>query len=216
MLRSVCVSILLVALTACATPVRLGPDSDPKVARELLSLAAVGGPVRMEINGLVRASDSTLLQPRLAQQAARGVPNLNVRFTEAPGAPGSAMLLLLFDPPADLQLKLYVLRPRCRPRCRVPSRCGWWPSSATAVPSSPMLRDRPAGRRQPMSTGWSGGRSVRCSPTTIPRPTASGTSSDSSRAEAEALRPGTLSPRPLAYRRYVPIDFRQATGYNRQ
>lgn len=105
MLRSVCVSILLLALTACTTPARLGPDSDPRVARELLSLAAADGPVRMEVNGVVRASDSTLLQPRLAQQAARGVPNLTVRFTEAPGAPGSAMLLLLFDPPADLQLK---------------------------------------------------------------------------------------------------------------
>ena len=105
MLRSVCVSILLVALTACATPVRLGPDSDPRVARELLSLAAADGPVRLEINGVVRASDSTLPQPRLAQRAARGVPNLTVRFSEAPGAPGSAMLLLLFDPPADVQLK---------------------------------------------------------------------------------------------------------------
>ena len=99
-------SLLLMALAACSsTSVRLGPDSDPRVARQLLATAAQTGPVRMEINGVVRASDSTLLQPRLAEQAARGVPNLNVRFTGAPGAPGSAMLLLLFDPPAELDLK---------------------------------------------------------------------------------------------------------------
>ena len=82
----------------------LGPDSDPRVARQLLATAAQTGPVRMEINGVVRASDSTLLQPRLAEQAARGVPNLSVRFTNMPVAPGSAMLLLLFDPPAELDL----------------------------------------------------------------------------------------------------------------
>ena len=113
-------SLLLLALAACSsTSVRLGPDSDPRVARQLLVTAAQTGPVRMEINGVVRASDSTLLQPRLAEQAARGVPNLSVRFTDTPGAPGSAMLLLLFDPSAALDLKRVcatynaVVRPAC-------------------------------------------------------------------------------------------------------
>lgn len=99
-------SLLLLALAACSSvPVQLGSDSDPHVARELLVGAAETGPVRMEINGVVRARDSTVLQPRMAEQAARGVQNLRVRFTEAPGAPGSAVLLLLFDPPAGLDLK---------------------------------------------------------------------------------------------------------------
>ena len=118
-------SLLLLALAACSSiPVQLGPDSDPRVARQLLATAAETGPVRMEINGVVRASDSTLLQPRLAEQAARGVANLSVRFTGTPGAPGSAMLLLLFDPPAELDLK------------RV---CGTAPLPA-AVPSPEPLR----------------------------------------------------------------------------
>lgn len=98
--------LLLLGLGACSsTPVRLGPDSDPRVARQLLVTAAEAGPVRLEINGVVRASDTTLLQPRLAEQAARGVRNMRVKFTDAPGAPGSAMLVLLFDPPAGLDLQ---------------------------------------------------------------------------------------------------------------
>ena len=117
-------SLLLLALAACSTvPVQLGPDSDPRVARQLLVGAAETGPVRMEINGVVRASDSTVLQPRMAEQAARGVQNLRVRFTEAPGAPGSAMLLLLFDPPAELDLK------------RV---CATWPLPASVSSAEPL------------------------------------------------------------------------------
>lgn len=106
MSRFASASLLLLVLAACSTvPVQLGLDSDPRAARQLLVGAAESGPVRMEINGVVRASDSTVLQPRIAEQAARGVQNLRVRFTETAGAPGSAMLLLLFDAPAGLDLK---------------------------------------------------------------------------------------------------------------
>jgi hypothetical protein len=97
--------VLLAAVAGCATPIRVGPDSDPRAARELLASAAAGGPVRLEVNGMVRAADTTVRSPRLAEQAARGVRGLNVRFAPEPGSAGSARLLLLFDPPAEPDIR---------------------------------------------------------------------------------------------------------------
>jgi hypothetical protein len=96
------VSLLAVlAVSACAAPtVRLGPDADPRAARRLLEEAAATGPVRLEVNGPPRAADGALTVPEIAEQAARGVRGLAVRFADVPGtAAGSARLLLLFDPP---------------------------------------------------------------------------------------------------------------------
>ena len=124
-MRGALLTIMALALGACtAGPARLGPDSDPRAARQLLATVAQEGPVRLETNGLVRASDTTLRAARLAEQAARGVRNLRVTFTEAPTGAGSAWLLLLFDPPENLD----VLRV-----------CGTSPLPA-AVPSTEPLR----------------------------------------------------------------------------
>ena len=104
-MRGALLTIMVLALAACgAGTARLGLDSDPRVARQLLATAAQAGPVRLEINGIVRASDTTLRAPRLAEQAARGVRNLAVTFTDGPGAVGSARLLLLFDPPEEMDM----------------------------------------------------------------------------------------------------------------
>jgi hypothetical protein len=109
-------SILLLALASCsAQPPRVGPDSDPRAARELLATAAAAGPVRLEVNGIVRASDTTLRQPRIAEQAARGVRNMTVRFTGEPDGAGSARLLLLFDPPAAIDVETVCTAPSLPP-----------------------------------------------------------------------------------------------------
>jgi hypothetical protein len=105
MVRGALLMIIGLALTACTGgTAQLGPDSDPRAARQLLETAAQSGPVRLESNGLVRASDTTLRAQRLAEQAARGVRNVSVTFTDGPAAVGSARLLLLFDPPKDLNV----------------------------------------------------------------------------------------------------------------
>ena len=105
MVRGALGLIVLLALAGCSTtPVRLGPDSDPRAARQLLATSASEGPVRLEANGIVRASDTAVRGPRMAEQAARGVRGLTVRFTTEPGQPGSARLLLLFDPPDDVNV----------------------------------------------------------------------------------------------------------------
>ena len=98
--------VVLLALAGCsAAPVRLGPDSDPRVARKLLAAAAPAGPVRLEANGIVRASDTTVRTPQMAEQAARGVRGMSVAFTDGAGASGSARLVLLFDPPEDVNVR---------------------------------------------------------------------------------------------------------------
>ena len=105
-MRPALLTLLLLSLPGCGTvPPELGPDSDPRVARQILATAAAAGPVALEVNGIVRASDTALLQPRLAGQAARGIRGLSVRFTDEPGAPGAARLLLVFDPPPSLDVK---------------------------------------------------------------------------------------------------------------
>jgi hypothetical protein len=97
---------MVLAVAACATgTARLGPDSDPRAARQLLAALAPDGPILLQSNGMVRASDTTLRTPRLAEQAARGVRNLRVTFTEGPGAVGSARLILLFDPPDGIDVE---------------------------------------------------------------------------------------------------------------
>ena len=94
--------IMVLALAGCtAAPVRLGPDSDPKVAREVLGYAAGNGPVRLQVNSLPRTSDEAPTLARLAGEAARGVRGMDVRFAEPPTAIGSARLILLFDPPPN-------------------------------------------------------------------------------------------------------------------
>lgn len=106
MVRGALRLIVLLALAGCAAaPARLGPDSDPRVARQLLVAAAPGGPVRLEANGIVRASDTTVRAARMGEQAARGVRGMQVAFTDGPGAVGSARLVLLFDPPEDVDVK---------------------------------------------------------------------------------------------------------------
>ena len=58
-MRGALLTIMALALGACtAGPARLGPDSDPRAARQLLATVAQEGPVRLETNGLVRASGS--------------------------------------------------------------------------------------------------------------------------------------------------------------
>lgn len=105
-MRAAWATIVLLTLTACATePVRLGPDSDPRAARQLLASLAPDGPILLQSNGMVRASDTTLRTARLAEQAARGVRNLRVAFTDGPGAVGSARVVLLFDPPDGLDVE---------------------------------------------------------------------------------------------------------------
>jgi hypothetical protein len=106
MVRAALGPILLLALAGCGTtPARLGPDSDPRVARQLLAAAAPAGPVALQANGIVRASDTAVQGPRMAEHAARGVRNLTVQFAAEPGPPGAPRLLLLFDPPDDLDVK---------------------------------------------------------------------------------------------------------------
>lgn len=98
-------ALLLTTLAGCTNaPVTLGPDSDPRVARELLVSAARSGPVRLDVNSLPRAADGALTLPEVAAEAARGIQGLNVRFEPAASPlPGSgARLLLLFDPPPDV------------------------------------------------------------------------------------------------------------------
>lgn len=95
--------LLLIGLAGCAaSPVKLGPDSDPRVARQLLANAAATGPVRLEVNELPVAGGTALTMAQVAEQAARGVVRMAVRFAEQPEATGSARLLLLFDPPPDV------------------------------------------------------------------------------------------------------------------
>lgn len=98
--------LLLAGLAGCSTAsVTLGPDSDPRVARELLTTAARTGPVRLEVNTLPQASDGDLSVAEVANQAARGIQGANVSFDPSPAASGSARLLLLFDPPADIAVR---------------------------------------------------------------------------------------------------------------
>jgi hypothetical protein len=93
--------LVVLAVAACAAPtVRLGSDADPRAARRLLQEAAAKGAVRLEVNGPPRAADGTLNVPEIAEQAARGVQGLAVRFVDVPdAAAGSAWLILVFDPP---------------------------------------------------------------------------------------------------------------------
>ena len=96
--------VVLVVLSGCAAqPVRLGPDSDPKVARELLADAARAGPVRLEVNGLPSTADAPTTAAHLGEQAARGIRGLNVHFDPTAAATGSARLVLVFDPPTNLR-----------------------------------------------------------------------------------------------------------------
>jgi hypothetical protein len=93
-------SLFALGLAACAAaPARLGPDADPRAARRLLEEAASAGPVRLEANGPPRVGDGALTVPEIAEQAARGVRGLDVRFAEQAQSTGPARLLLLFDPP---------------------------------------------------------------------------------------------------------------------
>src|SRR6478672_10914373 len=83
--------LLMAGLAGCSTAsVTLGPDSDPRVARELLTTAARTGPVRLEVNALPRAADGGLTMVEIANQAARGIQGANVSFDPSPAAPGSA------------------------------------------------------------------------------------------------------------------------------
>ena len=95
---------MLLALTGCAThPVKLGPDSDPRVARELLADVARASPVRLEVNGLPATADVPVTAAHLGEQAARGIRGLNVRFDPSPATGGAAKLILVFDPPPELR-----------------------------------------------------------------------------------------------------------------
>jgi hypothetical protein len=92
--------LFALGLVACtAAPARLGPDADPRAARRLLEEAASAGPVRLEVNRPPSTSDGAVTVPQLAEQAARGVRGLAVRFAEQAQSTGAARLLLLFDPP---------------------------------------------------------------------------------------------------------------------
>ena len=72
MLRRACISHWLLALAACSTtPVKLGPDSDPRVARELLADAARAGPVRLEVNGLPATADTPTSAAALGRAGGR-------------------------------------------------------------------------------------------------------------------------------------------------
>lgn len=100
-------ALLLTTLAGCASaPVTLGPDSDPRVARELLVSAARSGPIRLDVNSLPSATDGGLTMQEVAAEAARGIQGLNVRFeppaAASPGPGSGARLLLLFDPPPDV------------------------------------------------------------------------------------------------------------------
>lgn len=103
-------ALLLTALGGCSqAPVTLGPDSDPRVARELLVGAARSGLVRFEVNKLPGGADGTLTIDEVAAEAARGIQGLNVRFEPSlPPSPGpglGARLLLLFDPPPEILVR---------------------------------------------------------------------------------------------------------------
>ena len=131
--------VVLVALTGCAAqPVKLGPDSDPKVARELLADAARAGPVRLEVNGLPSTADTPTTAAHLGEQAARGIRGLNVHFDPTPAATGSARLVLVFDPPANL-----------RPRAVCAASAPPLPqeSVASGTPAGDLLRRRHFHRR---------------------------------------------------------------------
>ena len=66
--------LLLAGLAGCSTAsVGSAPDSDPRVARELLTTAARNGPVRIEVNALPQAADGGLTLAEVANQAARGI-----------------------------------------------------------------------------------------------------------------------------------------------
>ena len=98
------VVVVMAGLAGCAgDAVRLGPDSDPRGARTLLKEAAAAGPVRLELNQVPRAGDGTLTAERAAEQAARGIKGLDVRFAPPPAAKGPARLVLLFDPPQGVR-----------------------------------------------------------------------------------------------------------------
>lgn len=91
---------LLLAACAATPPIQLGPEADPRAARRLLAEAAAAGPVRLVDN--LPPGAGVLPRPTIEAEAARGVPNLAVRFAAPPTARGAARLLLLFDPPPDL------------------------------------------------------------------------------------------------------------------
>lgn len=105
-MRRAWTALVLLTLAGCSTtPVKLGPDSDPRAARQLLAAIAAAGPVRIQVNGIVRAQDTTLRTDRIAQQAARGITGMTVRFAPEPEGQGTTRLLLLFDPPSDFDPK---------------------------------------------------------------------------------------------------------------
>jgi hypothetical protein len=94
------VSLVALGLAACtAPPARLGPEADPRAARQLLEEAAGAGPVRLELNRPPNLSGRAMAVPEIAEQAARGVRGLDVRFAEQAAPADPARLLLLFDPP---------------------------------------------------------------------------------------------------------------------
>lgn len=90
------------ALVACAAtaPIRLGPEADVRAARSRLAETAAAGPVRLEDN--LPPGEGALPRSAIETEAARGVPNLTVRFAAPPEAGGSVRLLLLFDPQPGL------------------------------------------------------------------------------------------------------------------
>ena len=141
-------SLLLIGLAGCAaTPVKLGPDSDPRVARELLANAAATGPVRLGgQRAAVRAGDTTLTQPHVAEQAARGVTNLSVRFdrTARPRRARRGCCCCSIRRRTRPARQVCTASPLPTP-VPAPSRCACWRSSATAAPSSPTRPPRPTG-----------------------------------------------------------------------
>ena len=78
----------------------------------------------------------------VANQPARGIQGANVSFDPSPAASGSARLVLLFDPPADIAVRHTCVAASCRPRWR-PARPDCRRCSAMARRSSPMSPPRP-------------------------------------------------------------------------
>ena len=101
MVRGALGVIVLLGLAGCSTtPVRLG--------RTPIHVSPGSSWPRRHPRGRYRWSPTGSCAPATrpcadpyGRAGARGVRGLTVRFTTEPGQPGSARLLLLFDPPDD-------------------------------------------------------------------------------------------------------------------
>ena len=92
----------------------------------------------LEVNELPVAGGTALAMPQVAEQAARGVTNMAVRFEERPAAAGAARLILMFDPPPLAARQVCTISSLPKPVAGRSSRCACRRSSATAARSSPM------------------------------------------------------------------------------